>query len=460
MQKISVILTSAFVFGAVGISQASPLDSPDTVYIDGQPCNSACQSYMAWSRQVMPVPGQPPSVTTRAAVHRQIPKAVGGPATRMREAGSKPAASDRIAKPPAPAFTEVPHTKVTDVQPGGKASAASDTAAPKIANSVSMVGAATHSTTRTTLEQVTAAMAVAERLTAATSVAIVVARPEIKSMSDLAGKSIAVDNGQSTSSSSVRTAIVKAGAAEVQLTENQTKALDRVLGGDVLAAVLTLASPEAAEGFPEITGFNIFRIPLTPEISRVKNADLQPAAPAAAASDAAQAKIAELRPSGAIATGSHTKTTRELVTAAMAVAERMTAAVEDPRGSEQNTKSADRSDRSETAPSNDTNPRTVVLIARPEIKSVADLAGKEIAIDHRLSGPSGNLRTAIAAAGAAEVQLAKSQTKAIDRVIVGEVPAAVLTLASPEAAEGFPEVAGFRVFRIPLSPSSTLTSKP
>jgi TRAP-type uncharacterized transport system substrate-binding protein len=91
---------------------------------------------------------------------------------------------------------------------------------------------------------------------------------------------------------------------------------------------------------------------------------------------------------------------------------------------------------------------------------VSDLAGKEIAIDHRLSGPSGHLRTAIAAAGVAEVQLAESQTKAIDRVIVGEVPAAVLTLASPEAAEGFPEVAGFRVFRIPLSPSSTLTSKP
>jgi hypothetical protein len=30
------------------------------------------------------------------------------------------------------------------------------------------------------------------------------------------------------------------------------------------------------------------------------------------------------------------------------------------------------------------------------------------------------------------------------------VPAAVLALVSAEAAEGFPEVAGFKIFRIPL----------
>jgi hypothetical protein len=61
----------------------------------------------------------------------------------------------------------------------------------------------------------------------------------------------------------------------------------------------------------------------------------------------------------------------------------------------------------------------------------------------------------MAAAGAAEVELTVSRTKAIDRVIGGEVPASVLTLASPEAAEGFPEIAGFKIFRIPLSERST-----
>jgi MFS transporter, DHA1 family, multidrug resistance protein len=33
-----------------------------------------------------------------------------------------------------------------------------------------------------------------------------------------------------------------------------------------------------------------------------------------------------------------------------------------------------------------------------------------------------------------------------------EVPAAILTLVSPEAAEWFPDIPGYRIFRIPLSP--------
>jgi hypothetical protein len=55
----------------------------------------------------------------------------------------------------------------------------------------------------------------------------------------------------------------------------------------------------------------------------------------------------------------------------------------------------------------------------------------------------------MAAAGAAEVQLTTSKTNAIDRIIGGEVPASVLTLASPEAAVGFPEIAGFKKFSSP-----------
>jgi hypothetical protein len=50
-----------------------------------------------------------------------------------------------------------------------------------------------------------------------------------------------------------------------------------------------------------------------------------------------------------------------------------------------------------------------------------------------------------------------SRAKAINRLIGGEVPAAVLTLVSPEAAEAFPEIAGFKIFRIPLSPRSLKT---
>jgi TRAP-type uncharacterized transport system substrate-binding protein len=74
-----------------------------------------------------------------------------------------------------------------------------------------------------------------------------------------------------------------------------------------------------------------------------------------------------------------------------------------------------------------------LVMARSDIKSVADLAGKDVAIDDPQWVSSGIVRTAIAAAGATD-------------------PAAVLTLVSKEAGDWFPEIAGFRVFRVPLSP--------
>ena len=92
MQKTSVMLIAMLFFGAGGISQASPLDPPDIVYIDGQPCNSACQSYMAWSRQITPTPGQPRRVSPTTAAGEKSPekspKAAEREATRIREAES------------------------------------------------------------------------------------------------------------------------------------------------------------------------------------------------------------------------------------------------------------------------------------------------------------------------------------------------------------------------------------
>jgi len=96
---------------------------------------------------------------------------------------------------------------------------------------------------------VAAATAVAERITGATGapnnadhlVAIVIVRPEIKSVSDLTGKNIAIDDRYLVSGADVRIAIATAG---------------------VLAAVVAVVSADAAEGFPEIAGFKIFRIPL------------------------------------------------------------------------------------------------------------------------------------------------------------------------------------------------------
>lgn len=210
----------------------------------------------------------------------------------------------------------------------------------------------------------------------------------------------------------------------------------------------------AAKGEPPAS-----RIPLPPRLLQTR---LQPVASAAADADTTQANTTGSHASGGAVANSTTRTIQEQVEAARAVAERMTVAtfVQAP---EPETNDKDRSDSSETVPRgdaektaavqpNEMGPLVYLLVARPEISSVSDLTGKIIAIDDEHAASNGSVRTAIAAAGAPEVQLSNSQAKAIDRVISGEVPAAVLTLVSPEAAEGFPDIAGFTVLRAPLSP--------
>ncbi len=65
------------------------------------------------------------------------------------------------------------------------------------------------------------------------------------------------------------------------------------------------------------------------------------------------------------------------------------------------------------------------------------------------------VRTAMAAAGALEVQLSKGQTTAINRLVAKEVAAAIVGLVSVSAADSFPELPRLRTFRIPLSPRSS-----
>jgi len=152
------------------------------------------------------------------------------------------------------------------------------------------------------------------------------------------------------------------------------------------------------------------------------------------------------------------------VAAARVLAERMTAAAPTP-APDTKAGSRDSSDRSQTLARGDTEPTAsasaddanrlvAVLMVRPEIKSLSDLAGKTIAIDDRYAVSDGSVRTAIVAAGASAVQLSDGQTTAINRLVGGEVPAAVLALVSPDAAERFPVIAGFKTFHIPLSPRS------
>jgi NMT1/THI5 like protein len=90
-----------------------------------------------------------------------------------------------------------------------------------------------------------------------------------------------------------------------------------------------------------------------------------------------------------------------------------------------------------------------LVLAGPEINSLSDLNNKTVAITEKQSASSGRVSAALTAAGAAEVQFSEVKNSAIDRLISGEVPAAVV-LASREVANLFPEVEGFRTFRVPL----------
>jgi ABC-type phosphate/phosphonate transport system substrate-binding protein len=482
MLKKWILLTLVLSLDFVRTSQAHPLDPPDIVYIDGMPCNSACQSYMAWSRRMLSMSGHPaPTQLPQRAANAVVHHATGVGGSRL-----KPASRARIANQVVVPIPRVmPRAKVATL-PADNAAAKSDAPANK-------VGAAASS--RTIQEQV--ATALAEHRTAAAIaqapeqksnntgrsngsetvplsdaektasappnnannlVALLMARPEIKSVSDLTNKKIAIDDRQSASNDRVRTAIAAAGATEVQLSNGQTRAIDRLISGEVPAAVLTSAYPEAAEWFPEIAGFKIFRIPLAP---RSLQARLEPAGNAAAKSDTPPAKIAVSSPMAAAADPS-SRTIQEQVAAATALAERVTIASAPP-AAQKEASNVDASGRIEALPPSDTEPTASVptnntddlvalMMARPEIKSLSDLTGKEVAIEYQQSESGTSIRTAIAAAGAVEVQLNQGHTKAIDRLIAGEVPAAILTLVSPEAAEWFPDIPGYRIFRIPLSP--------
>jgi hypothetical protein len=91
-----------------------------------------------------------------------------------------------------------------------------------------------------------------------------------------------------------------------------------------------------------------------------------------------------------------------------------------------------------------------VLMAGPNVKAISDLGGKNIAIDERYAASIGKVATAIEAAGAPGVQLIDGRSTAINRLTNGEVAAAVVALVSPEAAEAFPRLAGFRLFQVPV----------
>ena len=140
-------------------------------------------------------------------------------------------------------------------------------------------------------------------------------------------------------------------------------------------------------------------------------------------------------------------TVQEQVAVATALAERITALSRLPVPNKDLPGVAARSDAAVMpAP----NRLVVVLMVRPGVRAVSELRGRVVAIDERYVSSRDKLSAAMAAAGAADVQLMQGQGTAINRLTNGEVAAAIVALVVPEASDAFPEIAGFRIFRIPL----------
>ena len=287
----------------VGASLAHPLDAPGTVYIDGVPCNLPCQSYMAWSRQTLEASqastkgaaNTSGAKALRQASHKRIAKRVEpastGAPSRKKKSGSFHAALTATPEPP-----PLPNSRAegTPLKAETGDAAAPLTTAPepppvpelRIENAPLAVETSNPPRERTPQELVMAALAVAGQITNAETpktqgddrtneikagdadvstplVALLLSRPDVKSAAELKGLNVAIDVTQSAVEQDIHSALAAVGATEVQLSVSDTSPLDRLISGDVKAAVVKLVSPDAAEAFPDIKGFKVLRVPIS-----------------------------------------------------------------------------------------------------------------------------------------------------------------------------------------------------
>jgi hypothetical protein len=204
-----------------------------------------------------------------------------------------------------------------------------------------------------------------------------------------------------------------------------------------------------AEEQPKVT-------PREPQVADAvpARAAAEPAIPLAKWSAGAPAQQPEARATPAPAApaipspGTSGASVQEQVAVATALAERITALSTLPAPNNAKPEPAPRSETiAVPAPSR----LVAVLMVRPSIRAIADLRGRIVAIDERYATSHNKVAAGMAAAGAPEVQLMQGQGTAINRLTNGEVAAAVVALVVPEAAEAFPEIAGYKTFRVPLS---------
>jgi hypothetical protein len=269
---------------------AHPQDSPGTVYIDGVPCNLACQSYMAWSRKTLKASqaaakgaantstAKAPGEAPRKRISKRVEPVLADAPSRKKTGDAQAALPATPEPPPLPR----PRTEAVPLNMESRDPPAALTPAPappvpqlKAENVPLNVEISNHSRERTLQQLVMAALEVAEQITNAeppkaigdrtnetraddaslspprdvgTLVAILISRPEVKSASALKGLNVAIDAAQSRDEQDISLALAAAGATETQLSFTDASPLDRIISGDVQAAVVKLVSPSDESG--------------------------------------------------------------------------------------------------------------------------------------------------------------------------------------------------------------------
>ena len=355
MSRNWTLLPLILFLGSAGTLQAQPLDSPDTVYIDGQPCSRACQAYMNWSYRA------------QSARRREEREIVAVPAEPEFEQ-VQPVARPRAAKHAAPVARAAPQagkTASNGYAAGAKASNGKKIAAPNAAPPV-------------------AAHAMPLAVAAATP-----AKPAEETIADIQKPEPKVEHANPPAQTvAVAPSQPAAAPAPKELAPKEPSSKEPASKPSAPEVKTEAKAEVAVEKKPDV----VLPPPATLEVA---------AAPAA--------------PAPAMAPGK----AREIAKAASS------ASLDDPDN------------------------LVALVLARPEITSLSDLNNRNIAITEKQSASSGRVSAALMAAGAAEVQFSEVKSSAIDRLMNGEVPAAVV-LAPRDVANLFPEVEGFRTFRVPL----------
>jgi len=298
--RVCAIAAVGVIFGIAGSSLANALDAPGTVYVDGVACNLACQSYLDWSRRTLKANqtaakgsadvSDVKRQVSRKRISKHVEPASSTTPQRKKAGDAQAALSSKPEPAPLPVPRSVPRDVETSVEP---AAMAVDPAPLPVTRPLSEGGARNDASgspakERTPQQLVMAALAVAEQMTSAEPpqvigddeikstagivpsvrdvdrlVALLLARPDVKSVTALKDQNVAI-NKESGHETDIRFALIAAGATGAELSATDANAIDRVISGDVQAAVLKLVSPEAAEAFPDVKGLKVFRVPLTP----------------------------------------------------------------------------------------------------------------------------------------------------------------------------------------------------